>query len=106
MTGLLGGLLGAVNSLGGLVLSLLIGGKGFSPNPSARNVRVLIGAYLAGVALGFPVALSGLIPTSTPQAFWLVTLAIVPVVSLLFFFALEWLRTSIEASDDNKPRTP
>lgn len=60
MKGCFGGLLGLANLLGGLILSLLVGGISWQKSWEARFYRVLCGSLLLGVTIGTGVFLATL----------------------------------------------
>jgi hypothetical protein len=99
MTGVLGGLLGLADWFGGLVLMVLIGGKGWSPHSSARNVRILFGSYIVGVAVGIVAVVLGLVETSNTLRASVFVFGVIPVCSLVVFLLLEVLRLAIDGEN-------
>ena len=105
MTGLFGGILAIVEFIGGCILFVLIGGRAWKADQTARGYRLNIGGTLGGFLIGF------LVYWITPNEIfefgsssyrhsneWKMVICFfgIPIVMLLVTLFLEQIRKALE----------
>ena len=92
MSGVLGGLLGLINIVGGAVLFILVGNKAWGKSDTARWLRLIFGGVSSGYGIGTTLFLNVSVDQYSTDWRPGVCFALIPFLSVMCILGLEGLR--------------